>query len=88
MNSNRSRQGKTKVKRKVKLLPKETSKPVEPKPTQSDTQPQDVITMPGQIPHVQADTRQPIEHRLENEQIPPYIHPINRPPQDPQIRQY
>ena len=36
--------------------------------------------MPGQFPHVQADTRQPIEPRLEIDQIPPYIHPINRPP--------
>ena len=36
-----------KVKRNVKLLPNETSKPVEPKPAQSDThtQLQDVITM-------------------------------------------
>ena len=36
----KSQQGKTKVKRKEKLLPNEISKPVEPKPTQSDTQPQ------------------------------------------------
>ena len=39
--------------------------------------------MPGQFPHVQADNKQPIETRLENEQILPYIHPINRPPPRP-----
>ena len=81
--TSKSRQGKTKVKRKVKLLPNETHKPVEPKATQLDTQLQDVITMPRQLPHVQANNRQPIEPRLENEQIPPYIHPITRPPPRP-----
>ena len=33
-----------------------------------------------QLPHAQADNRQPIEPRPENKQIPPYIHPITRPP--------
>ena len=33
--------------------------------------------------HVQVDNRQPIEPRLENKQIPPYIHPITRPPPRP-----
>ena len=54
------------------------SKPVEPKPTQSDTQLQDVITMPRQLPHVQADNRQSIEPRFENKQISRYIHPIHQ----------
>ena len=39
--------------------------------------------MPRQLPHVQADNRQLIEPRLENKQIPPYIHPITRPPPRP-----
>ena len=39
--------------------------------------------MPRQLPHVQADNRQPIEPRLENKQIPPYIHSITRPPTRP-----
>ena len=39
--------------------------------------------MPRQLPHVQTNIRQPIEPRLENEQIPPYIHPITRPPPRP-----
>ena len=80
MSTSKSRQSKTKVKRKVKFLPNQTPKPVEPKPTQSDTQLQDVITVPTQLPHIQADNRQPIEPRPENKQIPPYIHPITRPP--------
>ena len=83
VSTSKSGQGKMKVKRKVKLLPNETSKPVEPKPTQSDTQPQNVITMPRQLPHVQAVNRQPIEPRLKNKQIPPYIHLITRPPPRP-----
>ena len=48
------------------------------KPTQSDTQLQDVLRMPRQLPHVQTNNRQPIEPRLENKQIPPYIHPITK----------
>ena len=83
VSTSKSRQGKTKVKKKAKLLPTETSKPEEPKPTQSDTQLQDIITMPGHLPHIQADNRQLIEPRLENRQIPPYIHPITRPPPRP-----
>ena len=80
-----SRQGKITIKREVKLPPSETLKPGEPKQTHFDTQLQDVVTTPRQLPHVQADNRQPIEPRLEINQIPPYIHPINRPPQDPKI---
>ena len=34
--------------------------------------------MPRQLPHIQAHNRQPMEPRLENKQIPPYIHPITR----------
>ena len=83
VSTSRSRQGKTKVNRKVKLLPNETSKPVEPKPTQSDSQLQEVMTIPRQLPHIQVDNRQLIEPRLENKQIPPYIHPITRPPPRP-----
>ena len=79
--TSKSRQGKTKVKSKVRLIPNGTG----PIP-HSDTQLQDVVTMPRQLPHVQADNRQPIETRLENEQIPPYIHPITRPsPRPPDL---
>ena len=66
MSTSKSSQGKTKVKRKVKLLPNETSNPVEPKPTQSNAQLQDGITAPRQLPHIQTDNRQPIECRSEN----------------------
>ena len=82
----RSGQGRAKVKRKVKLVPNGTPKPVETRPLiHPDTQPQDVITMQRQLLHVQADIRQPIEPSVENSQTPPYMHPIMRPPQDPQI---
>ena len=83
VSTSKSRQGKTKVKRKVKLPTSETLKPVEPKQTHFDTQLQNIITMPRQLPLVQADHRQLIEPRLEIDQIPPYIHPINRPPPRP-----
>ena len=63
MSTSKSRQGKITIKRKVKLPPNETLRPVEPKQTHFDTQPQEVMTMP----------------RQETEQIPPYTHPINRP---------
>ena len=82
--TSRSRQGKTKVKRKVMTLLNETSKSVEPKPTQSDTQLQDVITTPRQLPHVKADNRQLIELRFENKFHPVYISSADHP-QDPQI---
>ena len=39
--------------------------------------------MPRQLPHVQADNRQPIEPNVETRQIPPYTHPIMRPPPRP-----
>ena len=43
--------------------------------------------MPRQLPHVQADNRQVIESRLENKQIPPYIHPITRThPRPPDLK--
>ena len=79
------------IKRKVKLPPSETLKPVEPKKNHFDTQLQDVVTMPRQLPHVQADNRQLIEPRLEIDQIsalftyiPIYI-PSTGHPQDPLI---
>ena len=46
---------------------------------------QGATAMQGQLPHVQVDIRQPTGPRLETSQIPPYINPIKRPPQDPQI---
>ena len=49
------------------------------------TQPQGATTMQRQLPPVQVDIRQPIGPRLEARQIPPYINPIIRPPQDPHI---
>ena len=61
------RQGKITIKRKVKLPPNETLGPVEPKQTNFDTQPQDVMTTSKQ----------------EIDQIPPYVCPIHRPPPRP-----
>ena len=65
----KSRQCKISIKRKVKLPHNEILGPAEPKQTNFDTQPQDVMTM----------------QRQEIDQIPPYICPIHRPPQDPLI---
>ena len=59
-------QGRAGVKRKVRPVYNETPKPVETRPiTHPITQLQGVITMQRQLPHVQADIRQPIRPRLE-----------------------
>ena len=76
----RSRQGRAKVKRKVRLVSNGTPKPVETRPIiHPDTQLQNVITMQRQLAYVQADIRQLIEPIVETRQTPPYMNPITRP---------
>ena len=72
----RTRKGRAKVKRKVRLIPIGTSKLVETGPiTNPITQSQGVTTMQRQLPYdpTGPDTRQ----------TPPYMHPITRPPPRP-----
>ena len=81
INRPRIRQGRTSVKRKVRLVPNGTTKPVESRPmTNPITQLQGATTMQRQLPY---DVRQPIGPRLETRQTLPYMHPIMRPPPRP-----
>ena len=81
----RTRQGRAKVRRKVRLVPKGTPDPIETRPiTHPNTQSQGVITMLRQLPHVQTDNRQLMESSVGNRQTPPYMYPIMRPPPGPQ----
>ena len=76
-------QGRAGVKRKVKLVPNGTPKPVETRPmTDPITQSQGATTMQRQLPY---NIRQQTVPKLETRQTPPYMHPIIRSLQDPQI---
>ena len=78
INRPRIRQGRAGVKRKVKLLPNGTPKPVETRPmTDPIIQLQGATTMQRQLPY---DIRHPTGHKIETRQTLPYMHPIMRPP--------